>query len=645
MVTRVVTTQNATAAAFQLNAAADRYAGYSHFTVAVDCSSLKTVDYNWISTNAGEQSATNSYNIIGREIQIGSVSVTVLWGASSSHTVAIDATNDESDAILPSAFSLTKFSAGQIIRVKDIVDSGALNNKVPASGFDKRAYTAGNGQFVGYNSANTSTSAISAIGQFTAVGTAFPVVLNGGYRCLVVGTPLIDGPSVLCNGDSQIAAIGDTVTGGTFQHGIGVLQKATAYGSGKLMPSINMGRPGNEILDVIGAANMKWRPMLAYATWFYPQSGLNDCNNGYTAAQVEVTVETLAAIGRSYGCRIVQSKKTPISTGAWTLADGSDQTISSIATPVINALNAWLPGEVTAGRAEFLINYDGPVRNATNSDKWLAGATSDGVHENPTGVGLTYPQIASVWALLPTTFSWTGSQSGGMTTGGAASYLLASSRRVTGSGGITTGGSSSRAFTKRVASSLSGAVFSGAGLYTLAKKLTVVGSGGAVITGTAPYQMAASLTVVASGGAHFGGSADATLTRPPKYYDELGASTVAETMAFLAEGSTIDNTIFRIEGNTRRIVFKITDAGTPLDLSQWSQFELVVAASQDPGVADSVKMRVTGQPVDNKVGQVYFVPIDNMLIGRYFYNAKALDDNNESITFAVGRFVVGPGIE
>lgn len=252
MVDRVTSIQNSNAAAFSQNAAARNYVHYSHYTLAVDQSDIFFADSNWASLNPGESSNTNAFTVVGAEVQIGAVSRTVMWGASTSHVVPIDATLEKTSKMAPSLFSLSKFAAGTIVMFKAIYDTGSLNGKLPASTYDKRAYTAITEQFQGYDPATCTPSAISAIGVFTATTGAFATVLNGGYRPILGGTPIVDGPSLLVEGDSQAAGQGDVNGAGTFQYGIGVVNKSANYTGAKLLPIINFGRPGNTLASIMG---------------------------------------------------------------------------------------------------------------------------------------------------------------------------------------------------------------------------------------------------------------------------------------------------------------------------------------------------------------------------------------------------------
>lgn len=142
--------------------------------------------------------------------------------------------------------------------------------------------------------------------------------------------------------------------------------------------------------------------MLDLVTYFWLQSALNDANTGRTAAQIKADTMTILAIAKAHGCKTIVSTKTPITAGAWTLADGSDQTASAVATPVINDINAWYISQVALGLIDYVILYGEAVRNASNNDKWIAPSiTADGTHALVGGVNLQLVPVKGMWAFLP----------------------------------------------------------------------------------------------------------------------------------------------------------------------------------------------------------------------------------------------------
>ncbi len=48
----------------------------------------------------------------------------------------------------------------------------------------------------------------------------------------------------------------------------------------------------------------------------------------------------------------------------------------------------------------YFIEYGGPVRNSTDSNKWIAGTTTDGIHAAPTGINLQLPVIKALYSSL-----------------------------------------------------------------------------------------------------------------------------------------------------------------------------------------------------------------------------------------------------
>jgi len=101
--------------------------------------------------------------------------------------------------------------------------------------------------------------------------------------------------------------------------------------------------------------------------------------------------------------------------------------------------------------------------------------------------------------------------------------------------------------------------------------------------------------------------------------------------------ATID--ITRKRGDTRRIVFDITEDGAPVDVTSWTAFKLTVDPSKSPADDTTKVEQMTGGGggID---GRVYFIPAGTIEPGAYFYDAQALDSNAEKITFAEGKYKV-----
>jgi hypothetical protein len=98
--------------------------------------------------------------------------------------------------------------------------------------------------------------------------------------------------------------------------------------------------------------------------------------------------------------------------------------------------------------------------------------------------------------------------------------------------------------------------------------------------------------------------------------------------------SVID--IERKRNDTRRIIFKIN-----VDISLWTAMLFTVTSISKP-VDDTTKIaQFTGSFVtDGTDGRVFFTTNGLVPIGKSFYDAQALDENGEKITFAEGNYVI-----
>ena len=99
--------------------------------------------------------------------------------------------------------------------------------------------------------------------------------------------------------------------------------------------------------------------------------------------------------------------------------------------------------------------------------------------------------------------------------------------------------------------------------------------------------------------------------------------------------------ITRRRGNTRRVslILKV-DKRTFTDLTNWTNFRLVINTEEFPTDTSQMVETIIGSVSNAKKGQVYFSPSGNTPAGDYFYEASCLDGNREIFTFLVGKFIV-----
>lgn len=97
-------------------------------------------------------------------------------------------------------------------------------------------------------------------------------------------------------------------------------------------------------------------------------------------------------------------------------------------------------------------------------------------------------------------------------------------------------------------------------------------------------------------------------------------------------------------GNTRRLVFHFHDDEGDIDVTNFTEFRLSVNPSQYPKSDVDTVVTLTGYIIDGPLGRIGFTPDGNVPVADYFFDAKCLDDNGESYTFAEGTYKVTQGI-
>ena len=96
----------------------------------------------------------------------------------------------------------------------------------------------------------------------------------------------------------------------------------------------------------------------------------------------------------------------------------------------------------------------------------------------------------------------------------------------------------------------------------------------------------------------------------------------------------------RKRNDTRRIIFRVTEKGGNVNIASWTGFKLTVDPAKAPIDAANNVMNLTGTVVDAVNGRVGFTPTGSTVIGDYFYDAEAIDDNSEKVTFAEGSYEI-----
>lgn len=228
------------------------------------------------------------------------------------------------DPLLPTAaLPLTRGSKywvkGKCIRVDGKQTSGA----------DGRASNA-TGQLTGsVNPANSTVSDIDALGKQTVTsGAAFTAAGSSNWCPIALGTyksavePLV--PFGI--GDSNMFGFGDGET--SREHGFGCMQRALA-GDGTAAQVLSGGNFSITGRTIQALTTEYLTSFAQYANLLVEQPGGNSFLGAATGAQVIAYTEALIAMLRTYNptARMLRMDIGPHTTGAWALADQSDQTV------------------------------------------------------------------------------------------------------------------------------------------------------------------------------------------------------------------------------------------------------------------------------------------------------------------------------
>jgi hypothetical protein len=260
---------------------------YTHIIGTGDRSALKVILQNWYGNINGTSNPGNTatYSSMYLEHAGAGVSVPVLIGGASSYTMADGEADKLTDAVLPSAFGLSKFTVGDIVYIRVLVDipiSGKLvqNNYTDSSDTNCKTYDPG----------ATACTNISGTGALTFSGTA-----PGGAACppmQLIGTFVGGDPSVwLANGDSIMEGFYDS-TGATAKIGTGAFSKALYNGGGaNTLAGMNAGVFGSGTnLWTVGSAKMN--TLLKYANRVYYEMGTNYFDGGANGTPAVATLIT-----------------------------------------------------------------------------------------------------------------------------------------------------------------------------------------------------------------------------------------------------------------------------------------------------------------------------------------------------------------
>ncbi len=222
-----------------------------------------------------------------------------------------------------------------------------------------------------------------AFGDSMNVGTggmsatsAKPADSGGGFIGPLAVLGLSTATSIFAAGDSRLAGAGSPA-------GADGLAGEVEQTFGSRYAIMNMGISGALGSQFVSTSAF-WLAAAAWSNYLIYEFGINDVATIFTGAQAYATATTAKGFAWPAGMRKTILTLPPVSTGAWTLANGLDQT-----TAIYNAERVAYNALVIANAAGWDAFYDFAPVNALggNPNKWFANgtpafSTADGVHES-----------------------------------------------------------------------------------------------------------------------------------------------------------------------------------------------------------------------------------------------------------------------
>lgn len=371
--------------------------------------------YNWRTDPSGLVLNTNAYTIVSAALEIdGGTYAPVFFGGSRSRVVAAGANDIQSDAILPSSFSLANFPNGTKFWLRMQVSLSTAGDGVP-QGIPYE--TAGGGAFpnwVGFSYDplinittgpvdGTGPMSLGALGFSSFTRPVFPVVL-GRY---VSGSPTV----WLGIGDSIMQGLSDTLEGdaygfaGFYHRSLVNAGLNGAYGAG-----INMGSSGTTHAMWTGSNNSLGKAYWAYCTGAIDNYGTNNFAGGAALATVQTDSQALwTAIRAANVSTILRLSLLPRtnSTDNWQTAGVNQTGVNAAfnAGGLVAQYNTWLGTQISGSGITAQLDFTS-LRDATFPEDWVVTgaanyATPDGVHLSTAASVLAAGQLRTLLASYP----------------------------------------------------------------------------------------------------------------------------------------------------------------------------------------------------------------------------------------------------
>lgn len=227
---------------------------------------------------------------------------------------------------------------------------------------------------------------------------------DGWGPSIVIGVPKVPIPAVMLFGHSRPSGFGDTKDNfGNLGYAARALGNMDA--SHNIIPYAGMCRPGNKLSYEDYNPSYRKRAVYNYFTHVLWDNAVNDIAANAVLATMQAQALREFTEFKAAGLHVTVVLQVSKSTGAWTLANGSDQTLAAAFQigGLCDQFNAWLLTLVGGGLVDQALDPRSLVMDLT-TNKWLADGTvakytADGTHFNVYSSTLIADSLIRPWAL------------------------------------------------------------------------------------------------------------------------------------------------------------------------------------------------------------------------------------------------------
>ena len=371
---RTVVTQNRILSGDEFQSGKDRQCFRYPYVIACDCTELVVSNNAWCLSGTGEAAVANGFSVLEMSLEANGVIVPVLYNGLRSKSLASGDVDVQSDAVFPASFGLTEFAQGDVVWIKGIIAVSSAGQRIPYT--VTKATDQSGGQAAWWDSGVATVSSTDVTGVYTISGGTFSSRATG-YRPMVFGRPVTDGPSFVAVGDSIGESVNDDsylMTTGTpiRLHGFGFIQRAMRLNdNSSLLPCLNLSRSASRSFDV--SAGTRAKQFYKYARFGIDEYGTNNMPAAGTSlvalkSSLQVTWADMRAAGIE---KIIRTKFLPRcdSTDSWTTI--ANQSYLSAWAPGASSdqMNLWFETELGAATIDYLVEMSG-CRAVSDPLKW-----------------------------------------------------------------------------------------------------------------------------------------------------------------------------------------------------------------------------------------------------------------------------------